>query len=195
MFLPFKFFLNKTNAGVLILGLHRGEEDDVADALGVREQHDGTVDPHAHAARRRQPVFQRVDKVFVEGVRFLVALILFTGLIREALALVERIVELAEGVGEFPSVDEKFEAVSHIGVLFVALRERRDDGRVADDECRLDEVFLDIFLKENRQDIETRVGGVYLQPAQRGLTARLFVGDVHEVDADMFVDERGGRAG
>ena len=40
-----------------VLGLHCGEQDDLTDGVGASEQHDGTVDAHAHAARGRHAVF------------------------------------------------------------------------------------------------------------------------------------------
>ena len=119
--------------------------------------------------------------------RLFVSLLLLAGLIHKTLALVERVVKLAEGVGELPSVDKEFKTVGNVGVLFVALRERRDDRRVADDEGRLDEIFLDIFLKEERQDVKTREGGGDLHAAQRRLTARLFIRNVHEVNTDVLL--------
>ena len=51
----------------LVQRLHCREQQDVADGSGVGEEHDQTVDAHAHAARGRHAVLERVDEVLEIG--------------------------------------------------------------------------------------------------------------------------------
>ena len=81
-------------------GPQRGEEDHVADRLDARDQHHQPVDADAEPAGRRQAVLERLDVVVVDGLGLLVAAGLQPRLVREALRLVDGIVELGVGVGE-----------------------------------------------------------------------------------------------
>ncbi len=53
---------------------HRGKQDDLADRVASRQQHDQAVDPQAHAAGGRHALLQRLDEALVEGLDLLLAL-------------------------------------------------------------------------------------------------------------------------
>jgi hypothetical protein len=93
-------------------------------------------------ARRREPVLERADVVVVDalGGRRVPAPRRRVGL--EARALVERVVELAVGVGQLAPADHGLEALGELGVVAVRARERRDLARVVVHERRLDQRAL-----------------------------------------------------
>ena len=71
------------------------------------EQHDQPVDADAETAGRRQAVLERAEVVLVDVARLGVAGRLGARLGLEARALVDRVVELAVGVGELAPVDDR----------------------------------------------------------------------------------------
>ena len=110
--------------GFSIEGLHRGEEDHVADGVGVGEQHHAAVDADTHAARGGQAVLQGVDEILVHHAGLVVAHLTQGQLVLEAAALVDGIVELGEGVGKLTVVDKQLEALGEAGILGGALGQR-----------------------------------------------------------------------
>ena len=60
------------NRQALSLGLHRREEDNVPDRIGVGEEHHQAVYPDAHAPRRRHADLKAGNKVLVEHIRLVV---------------------------------------------------------------------------------------------------------------------------
>ena len=104
--------------------LHRGEQQHIADGGGIRHQHTHTVDAVADAARGRHAVLQRHEEVFVGRVGLFVALG-EGGLLRlEALALVDRVVQLGIGVRHLPAVHEQLETLNIVGILGLFLCQR-----------------------------------------------------------------------
>ena len=81
--------------------------------------------PDAEPAARRQTVFQRGDVILVERLGLLVAGGARQHLRLEAGALIDRIVELGEGVGDLPAVDIGFEPLDEARIVRVGLGERR----------------------------------------------------------------------
>jgi hypothetical protein len=140
---------------------HVREQDDVADARAVGEQHDQPVYAYALPGRRRQAVFERADVIGVVVHGLFVACFLLLCLLGEARRLVLRIVQLGKAVGHLAPGDVQLEAVGDRGVRVVAARERGDDRRVVHDVCRLDQQLLGGFLEEGQ-----------LQLAQLGAVAR-----------------------
>ena len=61
----------------------------------------------------------------------------------EALALVDRVVELAVGVAQLLAADDQLEALRQLGIAALGLRQRRHLPRVVGDEGRLDQLRLD----------------------------------------------------
>ena len=87
--------------------LHRGEENNLPNGVGVGQHHHAAVNADAQAARRRQAVLQSGDKVVVHHAGFVVALVPQLHLLLKALALVDGIVELGEGVAHLTVTDEQ----------------------------------------------------------------------------------------
>ena len=75
------------------------------------------IDADAFAAGRRHAVFERAHVVLVHRVRFLVAGGPIGQLRLEAAALLDRIVELAEGVGHFEAADVELESLDRVGIV------------------------------------------------------------------------------
>src|SRR5512133_3361123 len=85
----------------LFLRTQLGKEDHVADGRLIRKEHDQPVDADAFSRRRRHPVLERPEKILVNDVRFFVSRRALRRLAFEALALIQRIVQLRKGVRDF----------------------------------------------------------------------------------------------
>ena len=84
---------------------HGREQDDVADGGAVGQQHDQAVNAVADASRRRHADVQRVQEILVRVLGFFIAR-LGKGILRlEALALVDRIVQLGVGIAHLAGSD------------------------------------------------------------------------------------------
>ncbi len=73
-------------------GAHRGEEDDLAHALGAGQQHHQAIDSNADAAGRRHALLERADEILVVGLGLLVAPLQLGRLLIEAATLLVGIV-------------------------------------------------------------------------------------------------------
>src|SRR5690625_4737311 len=83
-------------SGNSTLRLHERENDHVADARLVRQQHDYPVDAEPQAARRRHAVFECRQEILVQLVGFFVAGFPQAQLLLETPALVFGIVQFTE---------------------------------------------------------------------------------------------------
>ena len=88
-----------------------GEEDDISDGSLIGEKHDQAIDADAFAGGRRHAVFEGAQKILVHSMGFFVAGFMLGRLGFESLALIERIVQLREGVGDFAARDIELEAI------------------------------------------------------------------------------------
>ena len=125
----------------------RREEDHVANARAVGQQHHQAVYANAAAARRWHAVFQRADEVVVVEHGFVVAFVLGCDLAVEAGRLLLGIVELAEAVAELAAGDVELEALGHARVGVAGARQWRNFDRVFADEGGLPELFFYRFFK------------------------------------------------
>ena len=87
------------------------EEDHVANAWAVGEQHHHPVDTNPATARWRHAVFKRANVVGVVEHGFFVACIFLVDLLLEAGGLVFGIVQLGESVRDLAARNEQFEAL------------------------------------------------------------------------------------
>src|SRR5215203_4808322 len=99
-----------TRGGSLSLGTERREQDHVADVRGAREVHEETIDADAHAAHRRHAVFHRAEIILVYPTGLEIARREQPGLGLEPLALVDRVVELTEGIRHLLAARKQLEA-------------------------------------------------------------------------------------
>ena len=74
-------------------------------------------------------------------------------LLCEALALVDGVVELGISVAHLPAVHEHLKSLYIAGLIGILLCKRRDLDRMIHNKSRLDQVLLDILLKEEVEDI------------------------------------------
>ncbi len=88
-----------------LAALQLREEDDVADRVAAREEHDEAVDAEAEAARGGHAALEGADEVLVD------LLGVFAGLVLQGLALLERIVLLGVARAELASGDDELEDV------------------------------------------------------------------------------------
>ena len=124
------------------------EQQHVADGRRIGEQHGQTIDADAHAACRRHAVLKRADVVGVVSHGLIVAHVLGLDLRAEALGLVDRVVELVEGVSVLMAADEQLEALGELGVVRQLLGQRGDLQRMLGDEHGLDKLLLGHGLED-----------------------------------------------
>jgi hypothetical protein len=117
--------------------------------------------------------------------RLLVARLPQPDLRLEALALVERVVQLGERVGDLAAGDHQLEPLDQPRVAALRLRQRRQLARVVRDEDRLLEVRLDQLLEQLVEQLRPaqRRGVLDAEPrARRGQ-----LGVVHRAGVDTAV--------
>ena len=132
---------------------HQRKQNHVANRRAVGQHHHQPVDADPFPTRRRQPVLEGTDVVLVHAVRFFVPARALPKLLLEPPALLDRIVELAEGVRDFEAADIELEPFDGVGIVLPLLRERRDLGRKVVDEYRLDEIALAQRLEDRRRNL------------------------------------------
>lgn len=93
--------------------------------MGAREHHHQAVDSEPDAAGRRHSLFERLDESLVVGLRLVVAAGDLGRLLLEAPALLVRVVQLGEGVGDLDPADEGLPALDQAGLGAVGLGEGR----------------------------------------------------------------------
>ena len=120
----------------------RGEEDHVANRRLIREEHGQPIDPHAQTSGRRHAVFERPHVVFIDRMCLVVTGFLEAGLLIEAPPLVDGIIQLREGIGNFHARHEKLESLSKVGVVAMRLRERTELPGVVHHKGGLDQLRL-----------------------------------------------------
>ena len=86
-------------------------------------------------------------------VSFLVTGICKSILCFETLSLIDRVVQLGICVTHFPCIDKELETLYLSRVRRFLLCQRRNLDRVIHDECRLNQLFLTVFLEEEVYDI------------------------------------------
>src|SRR5688500_10763318 len=100
-----------TAGGPRSLRPQRRKQDDVADVLRAREGHEEPVETDADTTRGRHAVLHRAEVVLVHARRLEVAGGPQPRLRLEAPPLVDRVVQLAEGVRQLAAVREELEAL------------------------------------------------------------------------------------
>src|SRR5262245_6993535 len=98
-----------------------GEEDDLADGATAGEEHDEAVDADAEAAGGRHAVLQGDEEVLVQGLGLVVAGGAQPGLLTEAGALLQWVVELRVGVAELEAAGVGLEPLDVAFVLWFSL--------------------------------------------------------------------------
>src|SRR3954453_17446782 len=124
---------------------HRREQHDLPERLRPGQDHHQTVDAEAGAAGRRHPLLQRLDEGLVVWLGLLVASRGLLGLRLESPALLIRVVELGERVGDLDAAAERLPALDQPLIRAVPLREGRQLNGVVDDEGGLDQLRLDLL--------------------------------------------------
>ncbi len=121
----------------------RGKQDHLANRALPGEDHHQPVDPEPEAARGRHPVLQRLEEGLVVRLRLVVGSGRTLG--RQARALLDRIVQLAERVGYLDPVAEGLEALDEPRLAAMSLGERRQLDRVVEQERGPDQRRLDVL--------------------------------------------------
>ncbi len=175
--------------GGKLLGFHLREEEDFLYAGLTGEEHGEAVDADAEAGGGWHAVFEGAEEVVVDEHGFVVASLAEAELLFEALALVEGIVELGVGVGDFFAVDNEFESLGELWVVAVFFTEGRHFDGVIDDEGGLDEVGFAFFAKDGVDEFGfAHFGGDVDVELVTGLAELVFV---HTGDVDAGVSANG----
>src|SRR5712664_3092270 len=124
------------------------KENHVPVGMLVRQHGRQPVDPQPHPAGWRKAMLERDQEVLVERMRFLGTLGPRARLVLEAPALVDRVVDLGEGVGDLGAGDEQLEAVRQPRIVRPPAGQRRDLDRMPEHESRLDQARLDQLLEQ-----------------------------------------------
>src|SRR3984893_14831847 len=151
----------------LDLWAQRREEHDLADRRQPGEEHAEAVDPDAEPAGGRHAVLQRAEVVLVDRPGLLVAGRPQLCLSLEPRSLVDRVVQLAESIGELTSAHHALETLDQGGVVPVDARERRDLSRIVEHEHRVDQLGLDELLVQLHDHAPGAPGRVDRQPELR----------------------------
>ena len=130
-----------------VFGFELGEEDDVADGIGACEHHDEAVDADADAASWGHAVFEGEEEFFVDLLGF------FAGLVFEALALDDGVIEFGVAWGDFDAVDDEFVDVDDGGVVGVLAGEGDEFCRDVGDEAGVEGFFFDEFFEDLLGDL------------------------------------------
>ena len=125
-----------------------GEEHDVANGCLIGKQHHQAIDADAFSGRGRHPIFERAQKIFVDEMGFFVTRGALRGLRFKSLALVERIVQLGEGVRDLPPGDVQLEAIGQRGVGILSTGQRRNLYGIVGNEGRLLQIGLDRLFED-----------------------------------------------
>ena len=169
--------------------LHCREEQYIADAVVVGEQHDQTVDADAQTASRRHAVFKGSDVVGVHVGSLVIARLFQLYLMLKTALLVNRIVEFRKCVGVLPSEDEQLKTLGHRRVGGFSLGERRNFDRIVSDKGRLNQLVLHIFVKEKVEDVPLEMAVLKFNMVLLGYCTRLFERlDLAEIHAGILFD-------
>src|SRR5581483_551227 len=107
-----------------------GEAQHVADRARAGEEHNQAIEAECYACRRRYPRLQRPDQIVVYIVNRPAERDPLFSLCFQASALLDRVGQLGEGVGELQPAGEELEALGEAGVVGLRPRERGELDRV-----------------------------------------------------------------
>src|SRR2546423_9378779 len=88
------------------------EKDHITDRFLVCHDHSETVDANAETTGGWHAYFESFDEVFVQYLGFLVALSTLAHLVFKTRTLIERVVELGEGVAALQTTNENLETIA-----------------------------------------------------------------------------------
>lgn len=95
------------------------KEEDILYAWCIGHQHTKTVYPDSHARGRRHAKFKGPDEIHINEHGFIITLFLESELFFEAIQLVQRIIQLGIGVGQFFPVDKQLKTFCQVGMFTV----------------------------------------------------------------------------
>ena len=152
------------------------------------EEHHEAIDADADTRGGGHAVLERAEEVLVDDHRFVVALVGQAHLIHETLFLVDGVVELRVGVGQFLAVDHQLETLGQAGLAAVHLRQRRHFHRVVGDEGGLDELAFARFAEDFVDQLALTHALVHFDAQLRGHVADFVFRHFREVVARFFLD-------
>ena len=124
------------------------KQDDIANGVGVGQQHADSIDADANAPGWRHAVGKRADVILIHLVSFIIAALAFLQLRLKSPPLVLGIVEFAEAVGKFHLPGKNFETLRPLRLIRLLLGERRDRGREFVNDGGLSQMFFGDRFKQ-----------------------------------------------
>lgn len=119
---------------------------------------------------------------------FVVAPFAFLHLFDKAVALVDRIVQFAEAVGQLAAINKAFKTIGQQGIIRVLLAQRRNFQRVVRNDRRLNQVFFYVIFKAAVDNLADAVVFAVFDVQLVGNSPRFFYGlDVRKVFAGVFL--------
>ena len=161
------------------LGLHRREEQHIANRGLVAEEHDHAIDAVAYAARRRHAVLERRARSRSRSPWPRRRPCPWRQPARQSGRLVDGVVELGEGVGVLVAGDNQLKAVGKTRVLCLALGERGDLLRIVAHEGGVDDGLLAQLVVELKEELAGAPAGLNLNPVLLADLAQVLDGGVH----------------
>ena len=140
-----------------------GKEQDVLDVRGVRNKHGQPVYSDSASPGGRHAVLHCPEEVLVHGVGFPIALALHFNLLLEPPALVHRVVQLGECVGELTPADKQFESFSEFRIVRMPLGQRRNLDGIIRNEGRILQTVLHEVFEEPVDHLAPAQFGVHIE--------------------------------
>ena len=137
----------------------------------IRQKHGKAIDTTTPTGGGRQAVLEGGAEAFIVALSLLIAFLLGLELVREALALLDGVVQLRVGVADLLAVNEALEALGQAGLVAVPLGKGRHELRVLGDEERV--VALAILDELAGEGVEEARGGLRGEALELVLGAKL----------------------
>ena len=123
---------------ILFKSFHGGEEQNISDTCGVRQQHNQTVNAITNTACGGHTDFQSIQEVFIGMVGFFVTLCQQLFLLGKTLPRVTGVIQLGLGVAHLAAIDKQLKTLHIIRLIGLTLGQRRNFHRMVHNEHRLD---------------------------------------------------------
>jgi len=111
---------------LLVLSAQRREDDDLTDALLIGEEHDQAINANSQPAGGRHADLQRLEKIFIQHLRFIITTRALSGLVFKPGTLVKWVIQFSEGVAQFQAGRKRLEAFDGIRRSGLQFRQRGD---------------------------------------------------------------------
>ena len=166
-----------------LFGLELRKQDNVTDTFLSEKHHAQTIDAEAHSPGGRHPVFERDKEIIIEFLFFA------SGLMFEAVALLDRIILFSIGGGDFLAVDTAFKDFDRFRIVRGKLGQRNELLGSMGDEGRVEQSWFDEFFEHGLTHFEILVFFGNFGTEAKGTLAAGFRCDFEPVGAGPFPEQ------